>query len=722
VKLVTDEIRALIVEDSQDDATLLVFELTKGGLLVHHRRVDTAHDMRDALTKETWDIILCDYSIPNFGAMAALDLVKELKVDIPFIILSGVVGEEIAVESMKAGAHDFIIKGNYSRLVPAVKREIEDYSVRKKTEEEVEKQRQLSFTMIMQNPQPLLITKKNMDVKLANEAFLLISGYSEAQLQKMNLRDFKVLAKSGKGVREALETKKGVSGDIKVEFPTGIFYLDQHTIPLLDKHGEIVSLMAVYGDNTDRVKQDAIKKELADFTSSYLSILAENLTLLARGDLNLTMDIPPATQNNKETWENFNEINNNLSQVRDAFTSLINDADMLTRAAVDGLLETRADASRHKGDFAKIVQGVNATLDAMINPVKEAIRVSNMYANSDFSVRFNEKIVVRGDFVDFREALNNIGIQVSKAVSLINEQVVDLTEASGQAQASLQEIASGAEQIAHNSQKVNTIAINGAQGMEQVSRVMGDLSASVEEVASSMESVADLAKNTDLLSKDGAKLAQKADQSMNKIGESAKVVDDNIGEINAKMNEIGKIVEVIRDLANQTNLLALNAAIEAARAGEAGRGFAVVAAEVKSLAQESRGSAENIATMIGDLQQKSRKSAEAVDVASQQVQQGSKDVAEALNSFNGIVDSVGKISGSTQEVSQAAEQQAASVEEVSASVIEVSGLIDGVSKEASNVAAITEEASASIQEVNKVVEQVNEIATRLSSEMARFRV
>jgi methyl-accepting chemotaxis protein len=405
-----------------------------------------------------------------------------------------------------------------------------------------------------------------------------------------------------------------------------------------------------------------------------------------------------------------------------SLSALVNDADSLAKAAVEGRLATRADATKHMGEYRKVVEGVNATLDAVILPLNEGIKVSDAYSHSDFSVRFNENIPVAGDFVKFKEALNQVGIEVSKAITLINNEVTELMASAEEAQASLEEISSGSEQIARNAQMVNDNAMKGNQGIEQVSRVMGDLSAAVEEVASSMESVAQLAKDTNKLSTEGASLANKADQSMVAIGESAKVVDVNITEINARMNEIGKIVGLIRDLANQTNLLALNAAIEAARAGEAGRGFAVVAAEVKSLAQESRGSAESIASMIGDLQDRSKKATEAVNLASIQVGQGGKDVAEALKSFNQIVQSVGKISSSTDEVSRAAEQQAASVEEISASVIEVSTLVEGAAKEASNAAAITEEASASIMEINKVVENVNNIAARVSQEMDKFKV
>ena len=151
-----DEIRVLLVEDSADDAIFVIDDLEKGGLKIQHRRVDTARDMRDALTKDPWDIILCDYSIPGFGAMPALAILKEIKCDFPVIIISGVIGEDTAVDAMRAGAHDFIVKGKYARLVPAIRREIEEYTQRKareaetaKQKAEAEKQRQLAFTMIM---------------------------------------------------------------------------------------------------------------------------------------------------------------------------------------------------------------------------------------------------------------------------------------------------------------------------------------------------------------------------------------------------------------------------------------------------------------------------------------------------------------------------------------------------------------------------------------------
>jgi PAS domain S-box-containing protein len=120
-----------MVEDSDDDAQLVIRELRRGGYEVDHERVDTAHDMETALASQSWDLIICDYSMPTFNAPQALQILKGMEIDIPFIIVSGTIGEETAVAALKAGAHDFLIKGNLARLLPAMQREMQDAKVRR---------------------------------------------------------------------------------------------------------------------------------------------------------------------------------------------------------------------------------------------------------------------------------------------------------------------------------------------------------------------------------------------------------------------------------------------------------------------------------------------------------------------------------------------------------------------------------------------------------------
>ena len=105
-----------------------------------------------------------------------------------------------------------------------------------------------------------------------------------------------------------------------------------------------------------------------------------------------------------------------LTQMMEAIERLILDANMLSEAAVAGKLATRADGSRHQGEFRKVVDGVNKTLDAVIDPVNEAMRVSNEYAKQNFGCRVDENLKVNGDFVQFKKSLNNVGIQVSRAM------------------------------------------------------------------------------------------------------------------------------------------------------------------------------------------------------------------------------------------------------------------------------------------------------------------
>ncbi|MBM3270977.1 MAG: response regulator [Candidatus Sericytochromatia bacterium] len=123
-------VRILLVEDVEDDAALVLRALQRGGFEVSWHRVDGAPAMRQALAGGGWDAILCDFRLPGFGAMEALDVYRDAGLDIPFIVISGTVGEETAVAVMKKGAHDFVLKESLARLAPALERELRDAEVR----------------------------------------------------------------------------------------------------------------------------------------------------------------------------------------------------------------------------------------------------------------------------------------------------------------------------------------------------------------------------------------------------------------------------------------------------------------------------------------------------------------------------------------------------------------------------------------------------------------
>ena len=128
----THRLRALLVEDSESDALLLALELERAGITLDFERVDTAPTLAAALDRETaWQIVLSDYHMPGFGGLAALAMVREKLPEIPFIIVSGTIGEDIAVQAMKAGAHDYVMKSNLARLAPAIRREMREAAVRR---------------------------------------------------------------------------------------------------------------------------------------------------------------------------------------------------------------------------------------------------------------------------------------------------------------------------------------------------------------------------------------------------------------------------------------------------------------------------------------------------------------------------------------------------------------------------------------------------------------
>jgi two-component system sensor histidine kinase/response regulator len=133
--------RILMVEDSADDADLTARALWRSGCELTFERVETPEAMRAALLWEKWDLVIADYSMPHFNGLAALKLVQEQGLDLPFILVSGTVGEEVAVEAMRCGADDYVLKNNLMRLPLAVERELRDFEMRKRAEEEANRAR-----------------------------------------------------------------------------------------------------------------------------------------------------------------------------------------------------------------------------------------------------------------------------------------------------------------------------------------------------------------------------------------------------------------------------------------------------------------------------------------------------------------------------------------------------------------------------------------------------
>lgn len=566
---------------------------------------------------------------------------------------------------------------------------------------------------------------------------------------------------------------KAVSGEYRGEFAAMSDNIDRAIETYIAVHTETNRLTegAANGDLGVRIDPAGFEgswkalvqgmNDTLDAVVVPLQVAERSIDRIARGDI--------PDQITEEYRGDFKELIDNLNACIANVNALIEDSLALSRSAIAGQLDTRADPSRHQGDFRRIVEGVNATLDAMIGPVYEAMRVSQEYAACNFSARVDPSLEAKGDFVAFCDALNaigtqleasfqeisrvadayargdfstgvdpaldvkgdlvalcesldRIGVEVSRTLGLVNRQVVDLSRHAGQAREGVEVVGHGANEIARSAESVSRNAEQSENGIEQVLQTMEDLTRTVGDVSSTAESVARLTAEANSLAKRGIEAAEKAEKGMDSITGSSAQVDAIIHDIREQMGQIGKIVGLITDIANQTNLLALNAAIEAARAGDAGRGFAVVAAEVKSLAQESRASAETIAGMIGGLNAKSEEAADAMNLAGSAVQQGNLALEETLKVFSALSDSVESISRDMTSVSSATEEQAASFEEITASVNEMAGLLKLTARDAEHSSSASEEALASVRQVTEVIREIDEVAAHVDREMGRFSI
>jgi hypothetical protein len=185
-------LRILVVEDSEDDAILELHQIEKGGYTVDYERVETSEGMKALLKEKKWDIILSDYKMPHFNGLDALAILKESGIDIPFIIISGTIGEEVAVEAMKAGAHDYLMKNNLKRLLPAMERELRESTIRaeqklleqkhKQAEEALLKSEE-RFRLIAENTaDTIMVLDLNLNITYVSPSVFKLRGYTAEEM------------------------------------------------------------------------------------------------------------------------------------------------------------------------------------------------------------------------------------------------------------------------------------------------------------------------------------------------------------------------------------------------------------------------------------------------------------------------------------------------------------------------------------------------------------
>ncbi|NYT24954.1 MCP four helix bundle domain-containing protein [Alcaligenaceae bacterium] len=312
------------------------------------------------------------------------------------------------------------------------------------------------------------------------------------------------------------------------------------------------------------------------------------------------------------------------------------EASHLAQAAIEGRLATRADASRYQGEYRKIIEGINATLDNVVGPIDDVRRVMAAMEQGDMTQTITAGY--SGDFDMLKQAINNTIAKLADTIGQINMAADALNSAAGQVSATAQSL---------------------SQSSSQQAASVEETTASIEQMTASIDQNSENAKVTDGMATSTARQAEEGGNAVKETVEAMKQIADKIG--------------IIDDIAYQTNLLALNAAIEAARAGEHGKGFAVVAAEVRKLAERSQVAAQEISQVASSSVKLAEQAGQLLNEIVPAIRKTSDLVQEIAASSQEQSQGVGQINGAMGQLNQATQQNASASEELAATAEEMGG-------------------------------------------------
>ncbi len=416
-----DPLNVLIIEDNESDADLVTRQLEKAGMAGLVLRVESADELKEALQNRSWDIVVADYSLPQFDAPAALKIVREVDSDIPFIVVSGTVGEDTAVQMMKSGAQDYLMKGSLTRLVPAINRELAEARNRKnhRLAQVALRESEAKFRAVFENSVDAIGVSLSGTIVFTNPSFVNLFGFTDhTELQGCLVTD--LIAPSEKERVSFYVRNRGIDPDLPSSYTTkGLkrdgteFYIDIR-VSMLEME-KVSYTLVILRDITQRIQeqQELIRaRQAAEDADRFKSALMMNLSHEIRTPMNAILGFSGLISSEADD----DEIREMASRINHSGIRLMKTLDDILELSQlqSGIEKANLTNSDLRSELEKLVR--------QYRPKAEAKNL-NLVFNDDPSL----KLSVPGDLVSkalgeiILNALKftdtgNIGISLSKVV------------------------------------------------------------------------------------------------------------------------------------------------------------------------------------------------------------------------------------------------------------------------------------------------------------------
>jgi len=527
----------------------------------------------------------------------------------------------------------------------------------------------------------------------------------------------------------AVEVKERSENDILAKSMKNVV----ETLRNLKEEADMLSKAAVEGRLATRGNVDKFKggyREIVQGVNDTLDAVIVPLNVAAKYVDEISRGSMPAKITDSYNGD-FNIIKNNLNNCIDNINALIADANMLSQAAVAGKLATRADALKHQGDYRKIVEGVNNTLDAVIGPLNVAAGYVERISRGEIPAKITDNY--NGDFNTIKNNLNHMLDYLSETAGAANRVAQgDLTatvkprsdkdvlgNAFAQMIVNLRQLTNqmhqATENINHATLNISSSTSEQAATVTEQAASVAETTATVEEVRQTAEQsaeramvVSEMAANTMGVAENGLKAVKKSEEGMLSLKEQVRNIAETILALSEQTQQIGEIIASVNDISDQSHLLALNAAMEAARAGEAGRGFAVVAGEVRNLAEQSRQATAQISGILSEIQK-------SANTAVMVTEQGTKSAETGVTLAQATGEAISAIREHTQQVVAAAQQIAASSRQQLTGMDQITRAMENINEAAIQTQTVMQQAELGTQ-------KLNDLAKSLTNVVQQYRV